>query len=375
MLCGAPKQAVGAQLEAGSVYAIKSDGSLVAKLTASDAEPGSDFGSSVALSATTVLIGAPKAGVVDQGAAYFFDRATWSEQQRLVASGTPTSFDGYGRSVAIDGDTLLVCSRDAGFVFVRQGSTWVQEARLSPGWPDNVDAGMVGTLSGDRVILGLPRDPDLDQFAGSAAVFVRSGSTWTLEERLLAPDGEQDDLFGSAVALSGSHAAVLASGADADGDPFRGALYPYDLDAHPTFCHGAALVACPCGNIGTSDTGCDNPQATGGVKAEFVSVDRASSAASLVATGFPPSGAPTAIVIRSPGLETVPQPFFDGVRCITTSGLVRLAASTAIGGASRHDLVHAAAPGTYHYQVWYRSPPAFCTHAPSNVSSGDSLTW
>jgi hypothetical protein len=192
---------------------------------------------------------------------------------------------------------------------------------------------------------------------------------------MLAPDAEPSDNFGSAVAVSGTLAVVTAeSGSDGSGFD-RGSLYPYQLDVHATFCNGGALSLCPCGNAGSADTGCDNAQGTGGVKAEFVSVDPNAGTAWLVATGFPPSGAPTAIVMRSPALAATPQALFDGVRCIAVGGLTRMAAAVAGGGTSRHLVRHLTNPGTFHYQVWYRNPPSYCTASPSNVSSGDSLTW
>ena len=77
---------VGADLDdhgatnAGSAYVfVRSAGiwSQSQKLTASDAGEGKDFGSSVAISGDTILVGSPHIdGPVDAGAAYFFERDT-----------------------------------------------------------------------------------------------------------------------------------------------------------------------------------------------------------------------------------------------------------------------------------------------------------
>jgi len=91
-------------------------------------------------------------------------------------------------------------------------------------------------------------------------------------------------------------------------------------------------------------------------------------------------GAPTAIVIRSDALDpAAPVAFGDGLRCVAASPLVRLAATTAAGGASTHTFGHGAVAGsgTFYYQLWFRNTPImFCDPtAAFNLSSGRTLTW
>jgi hypothetical protein len=90
-------------------------------------------------------------------------------------------------------------------------------------------------------------------------------------------------------------------------------------------------------------------------------------------------GSPPSIVIRSNALESSsPVVFGDGLRCINTSPLVRLAAATAVGGVSTHVFGHGvgAGPGTFYYQLWYPSTPSsYCTPAAFNLSSGRTLVW
>lgn len=84
----------------------------VAKLTASDSAPGDIFGWSVAIDCDTAVIGA----LIDQGdddddagSVYVFTRSAgvWSEQDKLTASDVAAA-DGFGGSVAIDGDTAVI---------------------------------------------------------------------------------------------------------------------------------------------------------------------------------------------------------------------------------------------------------------------------
>jgi len=148
-----------------------------------------------------------------------------------------------------------------------------------------------------------------------------------------------------------------------------------------TFCDSfdGSLASCPCGNAGSPESGCDLPQATGGVQLTVAAKTTAPlNRATLLGCGFPSMGSPTAIVIRAPTLEAAPVVFGDGVRCVGVP-LVRLTPVFASGGASMHVVGHGAMAGlgSFHYQVWFRSTPkSFCdADAAFNLSNGVSLTW
>jgi hypothetical protein len=85
----------------------------VGVLTAPHGEPGDGFGSSVAVSGSTALVGAPdmvRVGLPTRsGNAYIFTGANgkWKEQVELSAPDTKQA-DGFGSSVAVSGTTALV---------------------------------------------------------------------------------------------------------------------------------------------------------------------------------------------------------------------------------------------------------------------------
>jgi hypothetical protein len=148
----------------------------------------------------------------------------------------------------------------------------------------------------------------------------------------------------------------------------------------PSFCNGAdnAIFWCPCGNSGDSDKGCDNAAETGGVRADVTAFDGPGGSATITCIGYPPAASPTAILIRSPSKQPgIPPIFGDGVRCISATSLVRLAAVSASGGTSVHPFNHGAlaGPGTFYYQAWYRSTGSFCLPSEFNVTSGREITW
>jgi hypothetical protein len=129
-----------------------------------------------------------------------------------------------------------------------------------------------------------------------------------------------------------------------------------------------------CANPGAADTGCDNAQGTGGVRASVVLFDPDVPAAVVRCTGFPVASTPTAVLLRSTALAA-PHLFGDGLLCVGAP-VVRMSATTALSGVSVHGIGHGAPPGTYEYQAWYRSSPAgFCTPDGFNVSSGVTIRW
>lgn len=111
-----------------------------AKLLAGDSAVGGSFGVSTAISGDTVLVGALTKNTT--GAAYVFTRSggNWTQQAKLVPSGfTQPSY--FGSSVALSGNTALIgADADAtagtfaggAFMYTRSGGVWTQHARLSP---------------------------------------------------------------------------------------------------------------------------------------------------------------------------------------------------------------------------------------------------
>jgi uncharacterized repeat protein (TIGR01451 family) len=204
----------------GSAFVFARSGSVWTeqqRLTASDAAIADRFATSVSMSADTVVVGAPEhdtpAGA-NAGAAYVFVRSggTWTEQQALAASDGAAS-DAFGASAAIDGDTVVVgapqpespVGAGSAYVFVRSGATWAEEQKLATSDGAAGDGGGTAVaVSANTAVVGAPGDDTpAGTNAGSACVFVRSGSTWTEQQRLTASDAAPADVFGSSVSVSG----------------------------------------------------------------------------------------------------------------------------------------------------------------------------
>ena len=150
------------------------------------------------------------------------------------------------------------------------------------------------------------------------------------------------------------------------------------VDCQESFCDGFdnSLNDCPCGNAGLPESGCDIQQGTGGVQLTVVSQDTVNTRITMQGTGFPTTGSPTAIVIRSANLDPSGSVAFgDGLRCVGVP-VVRLGAAFASGGTAVHTFGHGAGSGPFYYQEWFRNTPAmFCTHDAFNLSNGVTALW
>ena len=238
------------------------------------------------------------------------------------------------------------------------------------------------------------------QATGSGCVRVSSSILWgnaadlflgpcinLIEFTLLeaGPDPRFWDAAGGDLRLRADSPAIDAGDPSTPLDPDgsvgdQGAL-PFDAAYAPgtaRFCFGSADL-CPCGNGGSGDAGCDLPQATGGIAlglVDFLPDGAGGGTAELVGAGYPPAAQPAVTLIRSPGAQTPPVAFGDGLRCIATTGLVRIGAVLAGGGASSHAVSHGAGAGTFRYQLWSRSTlSAFCTPAAFNLSNALEIAW
>ncbi|MFC6723655.1 PKD domain-containing protein [Halobium palmae] len=139
----------------------------------------------------------------------------WSEQAKLLASdGAPSDLLGEAASVSGDGDTAIVGARGdddngslsgSAYVFIRSGSTWNQQAKLITG--DGAAGDQFGEVvsidgDGDTAVIGARGDDnDNGTNSGAAYIFARSSEIWTQQAKLTASDGAASDRFGNAVSI------------------------------------------------------------------------------------------------------------------------------------------------------------------------------
>ncbi len=195
---------------------------------------------------------------LDAGAVYVFvlDDDGWSQQAYVKASNAESS-DQFGYSVSLsgDGNTLAVGANleassatgidgdqsdnsalgaGAVYVFARDGGNWSQQAYLKA---SNAEAGdvfgyqvalsydgdtLVATAQGeDSASSGINFDEASNDAggAGAAYVFARDGGVWSQQAYVKAMYPEENDLFGTSVAISYDGNTIAVGALDEDGPP------------------------------------------------------------------------------------------------------------------------------------------------------------
>ncbi|WP_438000312.1 thrombospondin type 3 repeat-containing protein [Sorangium sp. So ce185] len=200
---------------------------VLSKVSANDGMPYDYFGSSVALSGDTAVVGAPYDD--GHGSVYIFARIgdAWFQQIKLSphdASGD----DRFGVSVAISGDTVLIGAErndsrgsetGAAYVFVRSGAAWSLQAKLHPaGVVHDAAFGHSVAISGDLALVGSPNH-------SLVHVFARDGGVWSEQDVISDIDGFSS--FGQSVSLSGDTALIGAPNGHVVGGPTAGVAHVF----------------------------------------------------------------------------------------------------------------------------------------------------
>jgi len=217
----------------GSAYLFDTvTGQELFKLTASDAAAGDEFGTSVAISGTTAIVGAN--GNDDGGSAYLFDTETGLQIAKLTASDAAAG-DLFGISVAISGTIAIVgavgddiVGNNSGSAYLFDTTTGNQLFRLIANDADEGDRfGDSVDISGSTAIVGAPNNSDAGQFSGSAYVFDTKTGKQLI--KLTAPDAAARDFFGQSVGIFGM-TAIVGTFITNDEDSEPGSAYLFDIE-------------------------------------------------------------------------------------------------------------------------------------------------
>jgi hypothetical protein len=260
VVVGAYQDSIGLNFNQGSAYVfVKPTGgwttmTQTVKLTAIDPDAGDRFGYSVAISGDTMVVGAYGDDIYPnefQGSAYVFvkEGSSWIYTAKLVAS-DGAAYDHFGTSVAVSGDTVVVGADGneiypnyypgSAYVFVHYYiypfNLWPQMAKLtaSDGASDD-HFGYSVAISGDTVVVGAYCDDMFDLDMGSAYVFIKPAGGWanmTQNDKLTASDGSPGDWFGHSVSISGDTVAVGVYG-DGENGPDSGSAYVFNISKMP----------------------------------------------------------------------------------------------------------------------------------------------
>ena len=182
-----------------------------------------NYGRKVALSGDTLVVGASEetANDADQGSVYVYERNIGGPNQwgtaAVLRAGDGRRFDRLGRSVAIDGDTIVAgatgdddigSGSGSAFVFQRIDGQWVESVKILAG--DGIGFERFGemvAIDGDTIIVGAPDQDDMGAKSGAIYVYQRDEGgpgQWGQAAKITTADAVADDRFGLAGALDGT---------------------------------------------------------------------------------------------------------------------------------------------------------------------------
>ncbi len=203
--------------DSGALYVFDRDGTGWVQsdyLAASDGAGFDYLGWAVDIEADVIAAGASWANetYVKSGGVYIYRHGkTWVEEALIVPSDLPEEAN-FGHSVDLDGTRLIVGApyideavNAQGVVYIfNDDGDWTQEARLTPG---NLDVNFVGAsvgIDGEIAVIGAPRDNGDGVSAGSVFIYERIGNDWTYITRLTPDTPEPYSYFGNSVSIEGN---------------------------------------------------------------------------------------------------------------------------------------------------------------------------
>ena len=213
---------------AGSAYIFDIDGNEIKKIQASDAEEGDQFGYSVAVSDTRIVVGAPYEDTVniygpDEGSAYIFD-IDGNQIAKIQASDAgATTTRPFGWSVAVSDTRIVVGAHFANIIFgyAYVGKAYIfdingnQIAKLQASDAQPSDFfGRSVAVSNTRIVVGAPGE-NLNQTDASAQNGRDAGAVYIFDingnqiAKRHASDAQTNDQLGySSVAVSNTRIVI-----------------------------------------------------------------------------------------------------------------------------------------------------------------------
>ncbi len=194
---------------------------------------GDRFGAAVGILGNRIIIGAPgvDAAAADAGRAYIYDLASSVPDSPVATLNNPdpgpyVSLNAFGKSVAISGSRILVRGS--------AGRTWVYNLAGAPAAPvSSINGGGVVGLSGSIAVIGEPYATGSASESGRALVYDVASATPAIAT-LTKLTAAASDHFGWGVAASGTRIAVGIPGDDPAPGRF-GSVQVFDLaSANPT---------------------------------------------------------------------------------------------------------------------------------------------
>lgn len=202
------------RIEAGAVYTYNfaaSSWTQESIITSTDLQNRDGLGFDVAISddGSTIIAGAINLGTegTNSNSAYIFRKSgsTWTQEAKLINSGSTSSSDKFGISVDIDdtGVTAIVGAPEDGngkaIVYSFSGGNWSEDIALSA-QSGGSSFGTSVAITGDGAVAAVG-DPTANA-TGEAFLFSASPLNFSIPTQLTVSGAAADDAVGSAIAIS-----------------------------------------------------------------------------------------------------------------------------------------------------------------------------
>ena len=164
------------------------------------------------------IVGAPLSPGTTCGTGLCDDSAVCQIESGMIVSASTSSTLNVGVSLATDGTTLVAGAWNPRYlaetggviVFERGPAGWVESAFLEASDASPNDGfGASVAIHGDTMLVGARRRQIDTRYAGAVYVFARMGGTWT-EVQIIEPPNAEAVNFGSALAIDGTRAVATA---------------------------------------------------------------------------------------------------------------------------------------------------------------------
>ena len=116
----------------------------------------------------------------------------------------------------------------AAYIFKRDGTSWTPQGKLIPADGQTYDNfGYSVSISGDTALVGALRDDDNGDDSGSAYIFKNDGDIWVEQNKITAQDGAANDNFGRHVSISDNYS-IIGSPFDDNSKTDSGSAYIFE---------------------------------------------------------------------------------------------------------------------------------------------------
>ena len=159
---------------------------------------------------------------------------TMTTIQKMIRGCDGAADDTFGSSLAVKGDWAAIgaygeSSSGAVYLYKHDGNHWVfmQSITASDGAEGDGFGSSVAMSETGHLVVGAPENDDMGDDSGAVYMYRlnSTSNTWGDEQKIVASDGATKDLFGSAVALSGTGHLVVGAPYDGDMGYRSGAVY------------------------------------------------------------------------------------------------------------------------------------------------------